>query len=209
MVVGAGENGNEFDSEGLVLLSSLVTSNIRALKFCGSKIKSTEILSSLACYMNSDEIVLDRMLPYVIVQLTDHFPRVRIAAFRSLIKCLKAVKKIPTSDTNIFPEYILPNLLPLSHDRNELVRVAFATGIAEIAQESVRFLDLIMLCSHQKEPFEKTDLGNVTDQQVFHKSDMEQASAHNHNSGQKSETNYDKELVALHEFIGILKSIPK
>ena len=60
------------------------------------------------------------------------FPSVRIAAFQALLKCVKAVKFIPNSEANIFPEYILPRLLPLCHDRNDLVRAAFASNIAEV-----------------------------------------------------------------------------
>ncbi len=39
---------------------------------------------------------------------------------------------VPLSDANIFPEYILPNLMPLCHDRNDLVRAAFASNISVV-----------------------------------------------------------------------------
>ena len=41
------EEDTDFDSEGLVLITSLVTSNIRSLKFCGTKIKALEISDDL------------------------------------------------------------------------------------------------------------------------------------------------------------------
>ena len=77
--------------------------------------------------------------------MTDRFPSARIAAFNCITDCVQAVEHVPLSDANIFPEYILPNLQPLCHDRNDLVRSAFASRIAEVAQQSVRFLDLVML----------------------------------------------------------------
>ena len=70
-----------------------------------------------------------------------------LAAFNCITECVNAVTNVPLSDANIFPEYIFPNLLPLCNDRNDLVRAAFASRIAEIAEHSVRFLDLVMLSS--------------------------------------------------------------
>ena len=56
-----------------------------------------------------------------------------MAALRALIKCTQAVKFIPTSDANIFPEYILPRLARLCHDKNDLVRAEFAANLAEVS----------------------------------------------------------------------------
>ena len=183
------EKETGFDSEGLVLIIPLITSNVRALQFCGSKIKALEILSSLSQHL-ADEIILDRIIPYIITKLTDHFPRVRIAAFYSLTSCVRAVKRIPTYDANIFPEYILPNLFPLCHDRNECVRATFASGIAEIAQQSVRFLDLLMLSS-QKDDEQTKDQNS--------KQLIGQSLNYNY---RQEDTNYDEELARLHEFVG-------
>ena len=54
------------------------------------------------------------------------------------------MKHVPSSDANVFPEYILPSVVPLCHDKNEMVRSALARHIAEIAEESLRFLDLVV-----------------------------------------------------------------
>lgn len=185
------EDNTDFDSEGLVIITSLVTSNMRALKFCGSKIKSLEILSNLAQYL-ADELILDRIVPYVITKLRDHFPSVRIAAFKALTSCVRAVKRIPISDANIFPEYILVNLIPLCHDRNDLVRATFASGIAEIAQESVRFLDMLMLSS-QREFESGTDVATLQP--------GKNTIVQNYGNYRQNITNYDEELAKLHEFI--------
>ena len=184
-----------FDSEGLVLITTLVTTNVRALKSCGSKIKALEILSDLAEYL-ADEIILDRIIPYIIPKLRDNFPTVRISALQSLSSCICAVKRIPVSDANIFPEYILPNLLPFCHDRNELVRVKFASCIAEIAQQAVRFLDLLMLSSQQQiEANDEIDSPLPTKSSGF----VPQYSECDYN---QCNTNYDEELAKLHDDIG-------
>jgi phosphoinositide-3-kinase regulatory subunit 4 len=62
----------------------------------------------------------------------DPFSSVRIRAIKTLMACLAAVSVVPLSDANIFPEYILPNVLPLCHDKNELVRAAMAKHLAEV-----------------------------------------------------------------------------
>ena len=126
----------------------------------------------------SSDIILDRILPFVITLLADRFPTVRIAAFHCITDCVQAVQQVPLADANIFPEYILPNLLPLCNDRNDLVRAAFASRIAEIAQESVRFLDLVMLTS--------------TNVQVEDNRPM---------------PSYDTELTALHDMISHAVSV--
>lgn len=53
------------DSEGLILITSLVTSCIRGLHHCTSKLYSLEILQ-LLCENSSSETILDRILPYIV-----------------------------------------------------------------------------------------------------------------------------------------------
>lgn len=54
------------------------------------------------------------------------------------------MSQVPLADANIFPEYILPSVVPLCHDKCELVRSSLARVIADLAQESVRLLDLTL-----------------------------------------------------------------
>lgn len=56
------------ECEGLVIITSLVTSCIRGLHDCSSKLYSLDILLELACHA-SDETVLDRILPYIVSKL--------------------------------------------------------------------------------------------------------------------------------------------
>ena len=126
-----GSDDSDFDGFGLGLVTSMVTSNMRGLKFEGAKLEALESLEHLAPGMTS-EIILDRVLPYIKTMLKDNFPAVRIAALKTLTSCIREVKHVPSSDANVFPEYILPSIVPLCHDKNEMVRSALARHIAEV-----------------------------------------------------------------------------
>lgn len=71
----------------------------------------------------------------------DPAPRVRVSAIHTLTKCLYLVKTIPSSDVNIFPEYILPGLSHLTQDEAVIVRAAYAENIAHLAHIALRYLE--------------------------------------------------------------------
>ncbi|CAH1967764.1 unnamed protein product [Acanthoscelides obtectus] len=106
----------------------------------------------------------------------DSSTRVKISAINTIAKCLDLVSKIPRSDANIFPEYILPELAPLATDPNACVRAAYAKNIATLAEIALRYLDQV-----QNDWYDN----NIT------------------NNKQKEEHtfNYELELQALHEMI--------
>lgn len=60
-----GNKSNNTSVEGLVIITQLVTSCIRGLHHSQSKLQSLEILIELA-ENTSDEIILDRILPYIV-----------------------------------------------------------------------------------------------------------------------------------------------
>ncbi|XP_039745183.1 phosphoinositide 3-kinase regulatory subunit 4 isoform X2 [Pararge aegeria] len=128
------------DGEGLILITSLVTSCIRGLHHCTSKLHCLEILQ-LLCENSSSETILDRILPFIIY--LSHAPesRVRAAAIWCVAKCVSCVRNLPPQDCNVFPEYILPELAPRASDPALPVRIAYANNIAKLAETAVRFLD--------------------------------------------------------------------
>ncbi|KAG5320720.1 PI3R4 kinase, partial [Pseudoatta argentina] len=126
--------------EGLVIITQLVTSCIRGLHYSQSKLHSLEILLELAENV-SDETILDRILPYIFHLVHDPAPRVRVSAIHTLTKCLHLVKSIPSSDVNIFPEYILPGLAHITQDEAVIVRAAYAENIAHLAHIALRYLE--------------------------------------------------------------------
>ncbi|KAL0811870.1 hypothetical protein ABMA28_009292 [Loxostege sticticalis] len=128
------------DSEGLILITSLVTSCTRGLHHCTSKLYSLEILQ-LLCENCSEETILDRILPYIIHLSHDSVSRVRAAAVCTAARCVALVRNLPKADCNVFPEYILPELAPRATDPAVPVRIAYANSIAKLAETAVRFLD--------------------------------------------------------------------
>lgn len=55
------------DDDGLILITAVVTSCIRGLKYCKTKLHCLEILQQLSMYTTS-ETVLDRILPYIVCE---------------------------------------------------------------------------------------------------------------------------------------------
>lgn len=60
------------DDDGLILITAVVTSCIRGLKYCKTKLHCLEILQQLSMYTTS-ETVLDRILPYIVGTISCSF----------------------------------------------------------------------------------------------------------------------------------------
>ncbi|KAF5307655.1 hypothetical protein FQR65_LT06710 [Abscondita terminalis] len=162
------------DDDGLVIVTALVTSCIRGLHDCTSKLLSLEILLDLASHAN-EETILDRILPFILYFAQDSNARVKVSAINVITQCLNLVKHIPRSDANIFPEYILPGLGPLAVDPNTSVRAAYAQNIATLAEIALRYLE-----QTQTDWCDKTNAGKSKD--VPH-------------------INYEIELQTLHDMV--------
>ncbi|XP_059055850.1 phosphoinositide 3-kinase regulatory subunit 4 [Achroia grisella] len=148
------EGNTAQDSEGLILITSLVTSCIRGLHHCTSKLYALEILQ-LLCENSTSETILDRILPYIIHLSHDKAARVRAGGVCGAARaCLAAAGaagaagaggagggRPPPLACNVFPEYVLPELAPRAVDPAVPVRIAYADNIAKLAETAVRFLD--------------------------------------------------------------------
>lgn len=137
---------DKLEDDGLILITTLVTSCIRGLHYCNSKVLCLEILRKLAKHTTS-ETILDRILPYILHLCMDNSTNVRVAALDTLTVCLCLVERLPRSDANVFPEYVLPSIAPLASDPATIVRVAYAQNIATLAETAVRFLEQSQLSS--------------------------------------------------------------
>ncbi|KAF9426647.1 Serine/threonine-protein kinase, partial [Podila epigama] len=93
----------------------------------------------------TDDIKLDRLVPYIVSCLNDEVGLVRAHALRILAKMLEEVETIDVINVTIFPEYILPALQGLPLDKEVLVRAAYAECIAQFAQTALRYLELAQL----------------------------------------------------------------
>ncbi|GIY06610.1 phosphoinositide 3-kinase regulatory subunit 4 [Caerostris extrusa] len=109
------------------------------MKHCSAKLNALEVLKTMANYL-SPEIILDRLLPYLMFLANDKYPEVRVAVIQTLTESLSLIKSIMRSDSNIFPEYILPNLAHVAHDDAVIVRMAYAENIASLAETALRYL---------------------------------------------------------------------
>eukprot|EP00794_Sanderia_malayensis_P015350 gene15350-16926_t len=139
-----------------VMICSLITSNIRSLKFANSKHLSLDLMLEMAPYV-SDDVILERLLPFMFHLVNDEVPRVRAHTIGTITKCLQYVKNVPRSEGNIFPEYILPNLSYLTNDPEVIVQIALAENIASLAETALKFLEIVQLntvnaANQEKEP---------------------------------------------------------
>lgn len=139
------------DNNGLIIITTVVTSCIRGLRYCITKLRCLEILQQLSMHTTS-EIVLDRILPYILHLAMDLSARVRVCALDTLTACLCMVKDLPRSDANIFPEYVLPSIAPLATDSAVVVRIAYARNVATLADTAVRFLEQTQLTTPPELP---------------------------------------------------------
>ncbi|KOM54175.1 hypothetical protein LR48_Vigan10g006700 [Vigna angularis] len=125
--------------EGMVLITSLLCSCIRNIKLPHLRRAAVLLLKASALYVD-DEDRLQRVIPYVIVMLSDSAAIVRCAALETLCDILPLVRDFPPSDAKIFPEYILPMLSMLPDDPEESVRICYASNIAKLALTAYGFL---------------------------------------------------------------------
>ncbi|GAB2292419.1 Serine/threonine-protein kinase [Dionaea muscipula] len=125
--------------EGMILITSLLCSCVRNVKFPHLRRSCILLLKSCSLYID-DEDRLQRVLPYVIAMLSDPAAIVRSAALETLSDILPLVREFPPSDAKIFPEYILPMLSMLPDDPEESVRICYASNISKLALTAYGFL---------------------------------------------------------------------
>jgi phosphoinositide-3-kinase, regulatory subunit 4 len=89
---------------------------------------------------------LDRILPYIVILLSDSSDIVRVAALRTMTQMLATVRVISPMNAYLFPEYIFPKLktfeLSGSNPPSPLIRATYASCLASLAKSSARILDL-------------------------------------------------------------------
>lgn len=158
-------------NSALVIVISLLTSSIRELLYCETKLTALELMMSLSQYVSAD-VILDRLVPYMLHLVNDVSSTVRCEAIRTLTRCLAQIRNVPANEANIFPEYILHHLNSLTHDPVTLVRVAYAENIAKLAENALRFLEIVQLQGSSAAT-----------------------------EGETNQASYDTELQALHEMV--------
>lgn len=99
--------------DGLLILLINITSQLRSLKHVHAKITALrltcEIINQHPEVMS--QYILDRLLPYFLKMLLDDDARVRAESVSCINESLKLVNELPPSDSNIFTDYLLPQLV--------------------------------------------------------------------------------------------------
>jgi hypothetical protein len=102
----------------------------------------TRTLTIKTATFADDEVLLGRVVPYLVALLSDPAALVRARSLRALTAVTARVRSLPVGEANLFPEYIFPAIERLPIDPEEVVRLAHAQCIARLAQNSKRFLEM-------------------------------------------------------------------
>ncbi len=137
---------NAGTDKGTLVFLAVVVSSLRNTSKATARIKACDLLLAFGQKV-PDEIKLDRILPYIVVLLSDNSDLVRVAALRTMTQLLATVRVVSPVNAYIFPEYIFPRLktfmLSVAHQPSPVIRATYASCLASLAQSSARILDLM------------------------------------------------------------------
>jgi phosphoinositide-3-kinase, regulatory subunit 4 len=132
--------------DGTLLFLAVVVASLRNTAKASARLKACDLLVLFAGKL-PDEAKLDRILPYIIGLLSDRSDIVKAAALRSMTQLLSEVQVVSPINAYVFPEYIFPRLkqfvLSTSTSPSVLIRAAYASCLASLAQSSARILDSV------------------------------------------------------------------
>lgn len=125
----------------LIIILQVVFSSVRHVRRTSSKFIALKLMHRISLF-SSDEIRLERIVPFVTFLLQDSEPIIRALGISVLTSVLAMVKTFPPSDAQLFPRYVFKKVAHLITDAALIVRVAFARHIATLSETSLRFLDI-------------------------------------------------------------------
>ena len=139
------KSGPQLD-DGTLLFLAVVVSSLRNTAKASARLKACDLLVLFAERL-PDEAKLDRILPYIIGLLNDKSDIVKAAALRSMTQLLSKIHVVSPINAYVFPEYVFPRLkqfvLSPSTSPSVLVRAAYASCLASLAQSSAQILDSV------------------------------------------------------------------
>ncbi|KAK9768736.1 Serine/threonine-protein kinase, variant 2 [Basidiobolus ranarum] len=144
------------DDNGAVIFLSLICSSVRNAMYPYSKLCALDMLLAISEHL-SEEMKLDRVLPYIVSLLEDDISLVRGIAIRSLTKLLSTVETITPINSKIFTEYVFPHLSKFVDDEELFVRATYAACISSLAETALRFLELSQEFSNENRLPVETD----------------------------------------------------
>lgn len=145
-----GEPNERLMHEGMLLPVQVVCASFRSLKFPHAKIVAIMLLVRLGS-MCEDDVILHRIVPTLLQAVGDLVAQVRAAAVRALCSLLALVRNVDAIESNLFPQYLFPELSTrIARELEPIVRVAFAECAGRYAETSKRFLDQAHLAAQSK-----------------------------------------------------------
>lgn len=178
------------DRNGIVIVLSLICSSLRHVQVPESKLTALYLIRALGQF-TSDEARLQRLIPYLLEVIDDPSAAVRALALRTIAFLLSLVEQFPLADASVFPQYVLPAMVPFQSDPDELVRITFAECLPQLAETSRRFLEI----AHAMKQKTLTSSGSAAS--LSNRSNESSVST----TIYMASSSFDKELSVLHKMI--------
>ncbi|CAI4227608.1 unnamed protein product [Auanema sp. JU1783] len=125
-----------------VLYITLITSNLRSLRYSQSKVNAMNLLLRLAPLCETS-VSTFRILPYFVFFLNDENESIRAFAIHSIVDLIEPLEPSCFEDSLIFIDYLLPEFTSLFEKRrfsNTSCLLALAGNLGVIAQKAYKFL---------------------------------------------------------------------
>ncbi|KRZ07380.1 Phosphoinositide 3-kinase regulatory subunit 4, partial [Trichinella zimbabwensis] len=123
----------------ILLFLTLITSLCRNLRELHHKLQVMNMFKDLARYLD-DDVIIDRILPYVLSYVSDESPRARASAVYLTAHIMKNVHRVAASEAGIFVDYIFPSLFPTVNDNSVMVKIAIASSLGTLMATAKNFL---------------------------------------------------------------------
>ncbi|CAH0513298.1 unnamed protein product [Peronospora belbahrii] len=181
------------DRNGIVIILSLICSSLRHVQVSESKLTALYLIRSLGQF-TSDEARLQRLIPYLLEVIDDPSATVRALALRTITYLLSLVESFPLADASVFPQYVLPAMVPFQSDPDELVRITFAECLPQLAETSRRFLEI----AHAMKQKMLTSSASTVSVSAMSARGNDSSTL---NTLYMASSSFDKELSVLHKMI--------
>eukprot|EP00929_Paragymnodinium_shiwhaense_P068721 TRINITY_DN34615_c0_g2_i1.p1 TRINITY_DN34615_c0_g2~~TRINITY_DN34615_c0_g2_i1.p1 ORF type:complete len:1635 (-),score=353.36 TRINITY_DN34615_c0_g2_i1:105-5009(-) len=133
------------DEDGLTILCGIICSCVQHLSGPRLRIICLDMFVQIAPFA-SQSVILEQLVPYTVMLMTDPVSRVRARAIDALSSILghRHIGQLPPSDAQLFLEYLFPQLTSaLSGMPTEpVVLLAVAKNIGILARHAVHFAEL-------------------------------------------------------------------
>lgn len=133
------------ESSSLLLIVQVICSNIKHLRCPRTKIAAMLLLVRFGRCCD-DDVILQRVLPFIMTFLEDPIASIRATAVRTVKALLGIVHSFTSLESNLFQFYIFPALNRIAKDSDAIVRIAFAESIGSFAETAKRFLVTLLFC---------------------------------------------------------------